>query len=161
MRGWREGTQACFYIGSGSRIRIRDGSLRWCTDNRNSDSPFLFRPGAFYTVELTAETAGLSRDMALIWSGADKEGSLGGGRTNIIDGAILELELTESYEHRAGEEIRIFQYDGELAGQFAGLPDKAAFFVDGHRFRIDYGTGAEDVIALTALPAEGTLMLLR
>lgn len=154
--GTSAGNTVYLYVAPGCRIRIRDSELNWCSGSYKNQ-PFFFREGSFLTVELTDETSAFSRETPLMFSGATAAGM----STNIISDAILELVLTDSYRHRAGDEFRIMRYDGSLQGEFAGLPDGGDFYVDNHRFMIDYGAGDASEIVVTAKPPQGTVLLIK
>ncbi len=160
LQGAGIGTASYFFIGAGSRIRIRDGWIKWCVDAAYTvrNQPFLFSPGSFYRVELTQNSADFTAATPLIWAGADLAGAT---RTNRIEQANLEVALVGGFTPEPHDEFRIFRYTGDLEGTFAGLPDAGEFFVQGVRFRIDYGNRTDDAITLSVLPPSGTLIRLR
>jgi T5SS/PEP-CTERM-associated repeat protein len=148
-----------FYVGPGSRVKIRDAELSWCKDSAGArNSPFFFREGSYFTVELTEETEVFSQNTPLIWSGADLAGP---SRTNILENAVLEVELKEGFVPAFNSVFQIFRYEGELTGTFAGLEDGGEFKVGDSLFRIDYGNRTDSVITLTALPPHGSMVLIR
>jgi T5SS/PEP-CTERM-associated repeat protein len=144
-----------FCIQDGSRIRIRDGSIKWCVDTSNRDQPIFFMPGSTYAVELTANSKAFTEMTPLIMSGANVAGPT---RTNVVTDAILDVSLVNGFSPTAGDEFHIFQYTGDLVGSFAGLPDGADFQSGVSRFKITYGSRTNGKITLTARPPRGTLI---
>ncbi len=71
--------------------------------------------------------------------------------------SLLEIGVLPSATLNPSDTITLLQYTGTRTGTFKDLPEGAAFFVDGHRFRIYYGDGSNDAITLKYMPL-GTMI---
>jgi len=82
------------------------------------------------------------------------------GGVTLDANAMLEVGVLGSATINPGDTVTLLKYAGTRAGTFKGLPEGAAFFANGYRFRIYYGDGSNDAITLKYLPLR-TMILIR
>lgn len=71
----------------------------------------------------------------------------------------LKLTVLPSATLNAGDTVTLLTYAGSRTGTFLGLPEGAAFFASGRRFRIYYGDGSNDAITLKVTPMGSTVLV--
>ncbi len=74
--------------------------------------------------------------------------------------AMLEVGVLGSATINPGDTVTLLKYAGTRTGTFKDLPEGAAFFANGYRFRIYYGDGSNDAITLKHLPLHTMILLL-
>lgn len=71
--------------------------------------------------------------------------------------SMLEIGALPTATLNTGDTVTLVQYTGTRTGTFKDLPEGTAFFADGRRFKIYYGTGSNSAITLKVVPS-GTMI---
>ena len=74
--------------------------------------------------------------------------------------AKLDINILANATINSGDTIKLLAYTGTRTGTFKDLPEGAALFVNGRRFRIYYGTGSNSAITVRYLPMGSLIRVL-
>lgn len=147
------GGSADITVADGGDFAARGAIQLWNTSSLVVDSGTVSSGGNF--------TAYSGSEIGFVLSSENITPFIAVGNNLTLNGSVtLSLSLGTSPAFDINDTVTLFGYTGSLSGSFAGIAQGDILNVGAYQFQIDYGSGSNSAISLTAVPEPSTALLL-